>query len=108
MARKFMFFGPYITTPNAAELRLRLLPQHQADIKSRPQIIKFGGPFFTDEGAGEDAAERAYGGTFFLMEAESYAAAREIIESDLYYKDGLWDVKNIKLVEYTPLLGYPF
>ncbi|KAJ7610888.1 hypothetical protein FB45DRAFT_941930 [Roridomyces roridus] len=108
MVRKFVFLGPYITTPNAAALRLRLVSQHRADLKSRPEVIKMGGPFFADEGAGEDATERTVGGTFFLMEAENYAAAREVIESDVFYKDGLWDVPNMKLVEYNPLLGYPF
>lgn len=48
---------------------------------------EFGGPFFADNGAGEDAAERAYGGSFFLMEAESYADALEVVQADVYYKD---------------------
>ncbi|KAJ7610889.1 hypothetical protein FB45DRAFT_941931 [Roridomyces roridus] len=108
MTRKFIFFGPYITTPNASELRLRLLPQHLEDLASRPHIVKFGGPFFTDGGAGEDDPERNYGGTFFLMESEDHVAAREIIQSDVYFKGGLWDRPNIILVEYTPLMGYPF
>ncbi|KAJ7922809.1 hypothetical protein B0H13DRAFT_1981830 [Mycena leptocephala] len=110
MVRKFAFFGPYITGPGAQELRARLKEAHIAELKKNEAagFIKFGGPFYNDDGAGEGAADRAFGGSFFLMEAESRAAALEVIESDEYYKHGLWDVSAIRLVEYHPLSPYPF
>ncbi|KAJ7157968.1 hypothetical protein C8R43DRAFT_996507 [Mycena crocata] len=110
MTRKFAFFGPYITTPGAQELRTRIIAAHKARILKNKEagIIKFGGPFYNDDGAGEGDEDRAFGGSFFLMEAENYAAAMEIIEQDVYYVEGLWDIPLIKLVEYHPLTGYPF
>ncbi|KAJ7651547.1 hypothetical protein DFH06DRAFT_1207342 [Mycena polygramma] len=112
MARKFVFFGPYITGPGAQELRARIRDKHVAVAKEHlaAGILKFGGPFYTDAGAGEalEAADRAFGGTFFLLEAESHADALAIIEADEYYKQGLWDLDAIRLVEYSPLTPYPF
>ncbi|KAJ7508722.1 hypothetical protein B0H11DRAFT_41055 [Mycena galericulata] len=111
MARKFAFFGPYITD-GRQELRTRIGETHKAGVRKlfEAGTLKFGGPFFADGGAGEglDAAERAFGGSFFLMEAESHAAALEIVKADVYYTQGLWDIPNIRLVEYTPLTPYPF
>lgn len=86
---------------------------------------EFGGPFYNDAGAGENAAQRAFGGTFLLLEAESHEEALKIIQADEYYKEGLvraavrwlpvlmcfraqWEVAHIRLVEYNPLSGYPF
>ncbi|KAJ7109828.1 hypothetical protein C8R44DRAFT_800653 [Mycena epipterygia] len=94
MARKFAFFGPYIgngTTPAAKELRLRIIDAHKAGIQKNVAAgaIKFGGPFYNDDGAGEGAEDRPFGGSFFLMEAESRAEALAIIEADEYYKYGL-------------------
>ncbi|KAJ7755017.1 hypothetical protein DFH07DRAFT_822586 [Mycena maculata] len=110
MARKFLFFGPYITGPGAQDLRARLVDAHKAALRKHfdSGALKFGGPFYTDGGAGEDAAGRAFGGTFILMEMESHAAALELIEADIYYKEGLWDKPNLRLVEYSPLTPYPF
>ncbi|KAJ7116835.1 hypothetical protein C8R43DRAFT_112671 [Mycena crocata] len=110
MARKFAFFGPYITTPGAQELRNRINAAHKARIMKNKEagIMKFGGPFYNDGGAGEDDEDRTFGGSFFLMEAESHAEAMELIKQDEYYVEGLWDIPLIRLVEYHPLVGYPF
>ncbi|KAJ7492246.1 hypothetical protein FB451DRAFT_1217574 [Mycena latifolia] len=110
MTRKFAFFGPYITTPGAQELRSRINAAHKAGLEKNlaAGVLKFGGPFYNDNGEGEGAADRAFGGSFLLMEAESHAAALEIIKSDEYYIHGLWDIPNIKLVEYSPITAYPF
>ncbi|KAJ6520212.1 hypothetical protein C8R45DRAFT_954294 [Mycena sanguinolenta] len=110
MARKFAFSAPYITGPEAQKLRARIHEPHVAELKKNQAagFIKFGGPFYNDDGAGEDAAERPFGGTFLLMEAENRAEALKIIESDVYYKEGLWDIPQIRLIEYHPLSTYPF
>ncbi|KAJ7742191.1 hypothetical protein B0H14DRAFT_2677604 [Mycena olivaceomarginata] len=110
MSRKFAFFAPYITSSDAPALRARILAPHVARVKELQAagVIKFGGPFYNDAGAGENAAQRAFGGTFLLLEAESHEEALKIIQADEYYKEGLWDVAHIRLVEYNPLSGYPF
>ncbi|KAF8123706.1 hypothetical protein K438DRAFT_2003270 [Mycena galopus ATCC 62051] len=112
MPRKFAFFGPYITGPDAHALRTRIHAPHVAGLRKKRDegIVKFGGPFYNDDGAGEsaDEADRAFGGTFLLLEAESREEALKIIEGDVYYKEGLWDIPQIRLVEYNPLGGYPF
>jgi len=112
MARKFALFAPYITGPEAQELRARIHAPHIAGLKKLQAegIIKFGGPFYNDDGAGENAADRPFGGSFFLLEAESREAALKIIEADEYYKHGLWDIPQIRLIEYHlgPLSPYPF
>ncbi|KAJ7471987.1 hypothetical protein FB451DRAFT_1251617 [Mycena latifolia] len=104
MARKFVFIGPYKTTPDAPELRNRLFAAHLEGIQKRKAegVIKFGGPFYSDGGEGESAADRAFGGSFILLEAESHAAALDIMKGDTYYADGLWDIPKIQLFEYSP------
>ncbi|KAJ7471985.1 hypothetical protein FB451DRAFT_1399283 [Mycena latifolia] len=85
MARKFVFIGPYKTTPDAPELRTRLFAAHLEGIQKRKAegIIKFAGPFYNDGGEGE-----------------GHAAALDIIKGDTYYVDGMWDIPNIQLFEY--------
>ncbi|KAK7063891.1 hypothetical protein R3P38DRAFT_2821035 [Favolaschia claudopus] len=111
MARKFVFFGPYITTPEAKELRARIHTAHVNNVQKllADKIIKFGGPFYNDDGAGENSSDRAFGGSFFLMEAESREQALKIVQADPYYENGLWDIAKLHLVEYdTGPLPYPF
>ncbi|KAJ7741340.1 hypothetical protein B0H16DRAFT_1728592 [Mycena metata] len=103
MARTFAFFGPYVTTPEAQPLRNRIRSTHLARFNSLKESGLFikGGPFYNDEGAGEGAPDRAIGGSFFIMEAETYAEALKIIQADVYYTEGLWDIPQIRLVEYA-------
>ncbi|KAJ6523550.1 hypothetical protein B0H19DRAFT_1276869 [Mycena capillaripes] len=110
MARKFAFFAPYITGPGAQELFARIRDAHVVGAQKlvAAGIIKLAGPFYTDNGAGEDAADRALGGSFLLLEAESHAEALKIIEADEFYKHGVWNVGAIRLVEYNPITPYPF
>ncbi|KAJ7292947.1 hypothetical protein C8J57DRAFT_10986 [Mycena rebaudengoi] len=110
MPRKFAFIGPYITTPGAQELRSKLFDAHKAHLKElyASGVFKFGGPTWNDNGAGESTADRPYGGSFFVFEAENYEAALAIFKEDEYYKHGLWDIPRIIIVEYNPLSGYPF
>ncbi|KAF7304210.1 hypothetical protein MIND_00653200 [Mycena indigotica] len=109
--RKFALFAPYIATPAAAALRAKHGRAHLAALAPLIQrgIISstVGGPFYADSGAGETAdgkdKDRAFGGSFFVMEAGSYREALEIVKQDPYYKEALWDIPNIRLVEYrTP------
>jgi hypothetical protein len=63
-------------------------PRHDyPDDKLAP--LEFGGPTWNDNGAGESAADRPYGGSFFVFEAENYEAALAIFKEDEYYKHGL-------------------
>ncbi|KAJ6520211.1 hypothetical protein C8R45DRAFT_954293 [Mycena sanguinolenta] len=111
MARTFAVFAPYITGPEAQELRARIHAEHLAGLKKNQAagFIKFGGPCYNDDGAGEGAAERPFGGSFLLMEAESREEALKIVESDVYHKEGLWDISQIRVIEYKSVLTpYPF
>ncbi|KAJ7150372.1 hypothetical protein C8R46DRAFT_1124797 [Mycena filopes] len=103
MVRTFAFFGPYITGPEAEPLRARLHVTHITRLQAEKEkgVLKLGGPFYNDNGAGEGAAERAFGGSFFVMEAETRAEAMKLIEADVYYKEALWDIPQIRLVEYV-------
>ncbi|KAJ7750217.1 hypothetical protein B0H16DRAFT_1549869 [Mycena metata] len=103
MARTFAFFGPYVTTPEAQSLRARIRSTHLAGLKPLKErgVITNGGPFYNDEGAGEGAPDRPFGGSFFVMEAETYAEALKIIQADVYYTEGLWDIPQIRLIEYV-------
>ncbi|KAF7304214.1 hypothetical protein MIND_00653600 [Mycena indigotica] len=111
--RKYAFFGPYITTPDARDLQARLMKEHFARLKPLVEqgVIKLGGPVYTDGSAGDvkGVADRNFGGSFFILETPSYDAAMAIIKDDVYYLEGLWDVPNLHLVEYIVAFGsYPF
>ncbi|KAJ7206307.1 hypothetical protein GGX14DRAFT_643330, partial [Mycena pura] len=110
MALKFVFFGPYVSTPGAQELRSRIRPAHVAAIGKLKEagIMKFGGPFYNDGGTGEGTTDRQFGGSFLLLEAESHAAALKVIQADPYYVQGLWDIPSITLTQYEPVTRYPF
>ncbi|KAJ7024374.1 hypothetical protein C8F04DRAFT_1131726 [Mycena alexandri] len=103
MARTFAFFGPYITGPEAQSLRARIRSAHLARLKPLHEqgVITNGGPFYNDDGAGEGAPDRPFGGSFFIMEAETRAEALKVLQEDVYYKEGLWDIPQIRLIEYV-------
>ncbi|KAJ7292946.1 hypothetical protein C8J57DRAFT_1267650 [Mycena rebaudengoi] len=110
MPLKFALVAPYVSTPDVQALRLRLIEAHKAGIQKHLSsgTIRMAGPMLDDKGAGEGAADRAYGGSFFLLEAESYAAALEVVKADTYYTGGLWDAEKLGLFEYHTVTGYPF
>ncbi|KAJ7062854.1 hypothetical protein C8F01DRAFT_1368555 [Mycena amicta] len=109
--RKFAFFGPFISTPGWSELRARIAEEHKAGIGplAKAGILKYGGPSYDDSDDGaEPSTDRVPRGSFFLLEAPSRAEALKVIESDIFYKEGLWDIPNIRLVEYVALGGHPY
>ncbi|KAJ7150365.1 hypothetical protein C8R46DRAFT_1043735 [Mycena filopes] len=101
MVRTYAFFGPYITGPEAAPLRARLVKTHLAGLKAQKEkgVITLVGPFFNDDRAGTEGVTPD--GSFFVLEAETRADALALIESDAYYKEGLWDIPQIRLVEFV-------
>lgn len=67
-----------------ADLRARLLEEHMAHIGRHLDSIRFAGPLLRE-------ADQRPGGGLLIVEAADAAEVRRMVESDPYYRAGLWD-----------------
>jgi len=71
-----------------AGIRAELLDQHMQHIGAFTDRIKLGGPVMRADG-------EAQAGGILVLEADSEAAVRDMINADPYFKAGLWQAIKI-------------
>ncbi|KAK4610071.1 Derivative of benzaldehyde biosynthesis cluster protein C [Fulvia fulva] len=83
--------------PGALEKRMEVRPQHLEAIKPRVQAgtVVLGGASL-DEPAKEGSPMKI-NGSVMMAEADTEQEVREIIESDIYYRTGVWDKEKIRI-----------
>ncbi|CAK4033342.1 Hypothetical predicted protein [Lecanosticta acicola] len=83
--------------PGALEMRMKVRPQHLEAIK--PQVdsglVVLGGASL-DEPLKEGLAPKI-NGSVVMYEADSEEEVWKAVKSDVYYKEGVWDVEKIKV-----------
>lgn len=79
-----------------AGIRAELLDQHMQHIGGFVDRIKLGGPVMRSDGA-------AQAGGILVLEADSEAAVRDMIDADPYFKAGLW--QDIKIHPFKEILN---
>ncbi|EJD35933.1 hypothetical protein AURDEDRAFT_175011 [Auricularia subglabra TFB-10046 SS5] len=68
--------------------RITHLEEHLAGVAPLGPALVFGGAIFSDDGS-------KMIGSSFCVKADSLDAAREIVERDAYYVNGVWDKERI-------------
>ncbi len=79
-----------------AGIRAELLDQHMQHIGAFVDHIKLGGPVMRADG-------EAQAGGILVLEADSEAAVRDMINADPYFKAGLW--QDIKIHPFKEILN---
>ncbi len=92
-----MHYAVYCTdAAGSGPLRNEHMEAHLAHIKNVSDKLMLAGPCPPD-------AENERGASFLVLEAESIAEARRIMESDPYNKAGVWD--SITVREFKASVG---
>ncbi|KAG6378127.1 hypothetical protein JVT61DRAFT_13813 [Boletus reticuloceps] len=95
---KFVVWAPDYA--GAQETRLAIRPRHleNAHRLTKEGVIRVGGGVLTDSSANAAPADRKFFGSCLIIEAESLEAVRKIVESDVYYKEGVWDKEKLQIL----------
>jgi len=78
--------------PDALERRLAVRVQHSEGVKRlvAEGVIKLGAPM-------SDPTSDKMNGSLLVVEAESAAAVRAIIEKDVYWASNVWDKEKLEI-----------
>ncbi|CZT25426.1 uncharacterized protein RCC_11158 [Ramularia collo-cygni] len=86
---------------NSLEARMKVRPQHLEELKPHVEsgAIVLGGASL-DEPLQEGVGMKT-NGSVIIIESDSEAEARRIVEGDVYYTSGVWDVEKIKMMPFA-------
>ncbi|KAK0195655.1 hypothetical protein F5146DRAFT_1133116 [Armillaria mellea] len=84
-------------------VRFQVRPQHLERIHT---FLKNGtmreGGLIVDPESQPDSGKVAAIGSCMILEAETLADAKELVESDIYYTSGVWDPEKLVIVPFIP------
>lgn len=83
----------HVDKADSLPLRMATREAHLAYLRDYPEMIRLAGPLFTE--AGEMS------GSFFVLEAESLAAAQAFSDHDPYTLAGLFERRDLKIFRAT-------
>ncbi|EGN99624.1 hypothetical protein SERLA73DRAFT_53440 [Serpula lacrymans var. lacrymans S7.3] len=97
---KFMVWAPDYTDQEALSRRLSVRSRHLEGARNLigQGIIKVAGGLLTPESLEAEAANQKLVGSALIYEAESLAAARKLVEEDIYYKSNVWDKEKLVIL----------
>jgi len=90
--KTFVLWAPTQSDPEVLERRLVVREAHLKNIGrlAAQGILKLGGPIFDPESGDPN-------GSVLVLEAESLAAVRAIVEEDPYWKGGVWNKEKVEI-----------
>lgn len=91
-----LFAAICLDKPGHVDLRLSTRAAHLAFLEAHAASVKLGGPFL-------DAAGEKPIGSLLILDCESAAAARALLESDPYAKAGLFS--SVELCPWRRVVG---
>ncbi|KAF2210080.1 hypothetical protein CERZMDRAFT_46107, partial [Cercospora zeae-maydis SCOH1-5] len=93
--------------PNSLETRLRVRPQHLEKIKPKVQqgTVLFGGASL--EEPTPEGGNPKMNGSVFLAVAETKEEIVELVKSDAYYKEGVWDAEKMQIFPFQSAIRMP-
>jgi len=94
MSKVFFCYCPDFTDEGAPERRNKVRAEHLAAAALRADSSLVGGPMIDESG-------KMTGSTSFVT-ADSEEEVRARLESDIYYKSGVWDPSKIAIWWYRP------
>ncbi|KAI0657686.1 hypothetical protein C8Q70DRAFT_919127 [Cubamyces menziesii] len=97
---KFIVYAPDMTDEGAFRRRLGVRQTHldRAKVQVDKGVIKVAGAMLTPESIESPNADKKMIGSVFICEADSLADVRKLIETDVYYTDGVWDREKLVIL----------
>ncbi|KAG6886296.1 hypothetical protein C0993_006706 [Termitomyces sp. T159_Od127] len=106
---KFMVYAPDYTAEGTLEKRLSVRADHLAGFKGKIDggFVRVGGVLLTPESIATPDSDKKMIGSMFICEAESIEDVKKVVESDIYYKAGVWDAEKIVILPMLPATPIP-
>ncbi|KAA1466927.1 hypothetical protein DENSPDRAFT_812301 [Dentipellis sp. KUC8613] len=97
------------TDPECWNRREAATPEHLTNVTTKwdPDFLKVAGVLVPDQYAGLPLPEKRWNGSFFIAKAESLEAMWEVVKSDAYYRNNVWDKDAIVVMEILPVTVLP-
>ncbi|KAK0504518.1 hypothetical protein EDD18DRAFT_1343292 [Armillaria luteobubalina] len=102
-AQRFLIYASDKTEEGILARRFQVRPQHLERIHTfiKNGTFRDGGLIFDPESQ-PDSGKVAATGSCMILEAETLADAKELVESDIYYTSGVWDPEKLVIVPFIP------
>ncbi|KAI9445957.1 hypothetical protein H4582DRAFT_1805058 [Lactarius indigo] len=104
----FFVYAPDYAGPGMLDHRFSVRGEHFKGVDGLLEsgILKFGGAFLAPELTDERGRKKMMGSILFY-EAESIEEVRKVVESDPYYKGGVWDKEKLVILPFVPAMHWP-
>ncbi|KAH7902980.1 hypothetical protein BJ138DRAFT_967113, partial [Hygrophoropsis aurantiaca] len=102
----FVLWAPDYTDSNALERRTAVRPRHMvaANRLIENGIIKVAGGL---DSAEPGSPKPKLVGSMIIYDVPTLADARALVESDIYYTEGVWDKENLTIYPLLPATTIP-
>ncbi|KAI5116477.1 hypothetical protein M0805_003506 [Coniferiporia weirii] len=102
---QFMVYAPDKTDDGALQRRLSVRERHLANAKPLVEsgVLKFGRAVLSPESIASPDAPQNMVGSMMIFQASSLDEVKKIIESDIYYSDGVWDPERLVILPFSGL-----
>ncbi|KAI9069344.1 hypothetical protein FKP32DRAFT_1641054 [Trametes sanguinea] len=90
----FSVYAPDYTDAEAIQRRLAVREAHLAAAAANKSMKVGGAMLSPNEALDKPDAEKKMIGSFMIIECDSYADAKRMIESDVYWTGNVWDKEN--------------
>lgn len=96
-------FAPDKTEEGILARRFQVRPQHleRIHVFLKNGTLKDGG-LMVDPEVEPEPGKLAAIGSCLILEAETLADAKKLVESDIYYTSGVWDPEKLVIVPFIP------
>ncbi|KAF8070346.1 hypothetical protein FPV67DRAFT_1668212 [Lyophyllum atratum] len=107
--QRFMVYAPDKVEEGTFEKRLSVRPTHIEEVKEKISggFIRVGGVLLTPESIATPTSDKKMVGSMFICEAENIEEVKKVVESDIYYKAGVWDPERIVILPFQAATTIP-
>ncbi|KZP08437.1 hypothetical protein FIBSPDRAFT_761378 [Athelia psychrophila] len=98
---KFIVFAPDKSDEGCFQRRLSVRPTHLANSAKMHEtgVLKIGGAILTAESI--TGADKKMVGSMLIIEAESLAEVKKLVEQDVYYTADVWDPEKLVIAPFV-------
>ncbi|KAM5545020.1 hypothetical protein V8D89_001131 [Ganoderma adspersum] len=104
----FIVYAPDYTDEGAPQRRLKVREAHLANSAKEPRIRLGGAILSPNEALDSPDAERNMAGSFRIVEADSYAEVKALVESDVYWTGDVWDKEKTFILPWVSAKATPW
>jgi len=109
VTNKYFVYAPDREQPGTHAKRYAVRSQHLKEIQ--PHIdsgfVAVGGMMVSEDQKGIDAGQTKAEGSILIIKAGTLAEAEALVERDVYYTSGVWDVEKLKILPFIAATPFP-